>query len=215
MERGAVLLVEDKTSVIWMEGRPLGERILNSGACFPSLARLSTCYSEYSATTAGCVAHARMLERIIASRRSRKKALLRHECLCSASKTTLCCLRRQLSVVMCMHSGALIDMLHSNSQAFNIREMSYNTFQNRVGAVNPNKKKLHWRFEVSCLFPLFSLTSLFSLFTPLVFAPLIPLTRVLLTRQGYSQRVVSRSTIGLIGFAIVHSVVIMSSLDSF
>ena len=71
----------------------------------------------------------------------------------------------------------------------------YEPLDKRVGAVDPTKEKLNWK-----------------LFTPVVFAPAIPLTRVLLTRQGASQRTVSRATLGLVGLAFVHGAYLISTL---
>ena len=76
-------------------------------------------------------------------------------------------------------------------------ESRFQGIQGRVGS-DPKKTRLHW-----------------SVFTPLVFAPTIPLVRVLLTRRNFSHQTVSRVTLGLIGVALVHGVTVMSSLDSF
>jgi hypothetical protein len=73
----------------------------------------------------------------------------------------------------------------------------YQSVEKRVGSETPNKKKLNW-----------------ILFSPVIFAPLIPLTRVVLTRGGYSHKVVSRATIGMICLALVHGVAVMSRVDS-
>ncbi len=72
----------------------------------------------------------------------------------------------------------------------------YTSMEAAVGSATPHKKKLNW-----------------VVFTPVAFAPIIPLTRVLLTRYGYSHAVVRRATLGMIGLAMVHGMAIMSTVD--
>ncbi len=51
-------------------------------------------------------------------------------------------------------------------------------------------------------------------FSPVVFAPIIPLTRVLLQRRGFSSMIVQRATLGMIGVALVHGIFVMSSIST-